>query len=93
MTQEEFKKRVYNWAEKIGVTDKIKSIQLRNLKNKIASCSNTGRLTFDISILNMDTNRIDEIIVHELLHFRYPNHGKLFKYILKEYLSKDDFKL
>lgn len=87
MTAKEFKSYVYEWARKIGVDQKVSSIHLRKMKNKIASCSNRGRLTFDISILTEDKYRIDEIIIHELLHYRYPNHGKMFKIMLKRELE------
>jgi uncharacterized protein (DUF433 family) len=30
------------------------------------------------------------VIVEELLHLKVPNHGKLFKALLKAYLGKDD---
>ncbi|MFQ3684915.1 YgjP-like metallopeptidase domain-containing protein, partial [Roseiflexus sp.] len=29
-----------------------------------------------------------EVIVHELLHLKVPNHGRLFRALLKSYLSK-----
>lgn len=88
MTEKEFKEYVLGWAEKIGVKDKISSIQLRDLKTKLASCSSKGRLTFDKSILHNDTETVQEIVIHELLHLRYQNHGKLFKLMLKTYLKE-----
>jgi predicted metal-dependent hydrolase len=30
-----------------------------------------------------------EIVIHELLHLKVPNHGKLFKALLKAYMAKD----
>jgi hypothetical protein len=30
-----------------------------------------------------------EIIIHELLHLKVPNHGKLFKALLKAYMAMD----
>lgn len=88
MNKTRFKKYVLEWAEKIGVSNKITSIQLRKMKTKLASCSSKGRLTFDISILEKNSKEMDEIIVHELLHLRYPNHSKMFNLILKNYLKK-----
>ena len=88
MNKDRFKKYVIEWADRIGVGDKITSIHLRKMKTKLASCSSKGRLTFDISILEKAKKEIDEIIVHELLHLRYPNHGKMFNLILKSYLKK-----
>lgn len=86
MTSDEFKSYVLEWAEKIGVLDKVKEIQIRELSRKVASCSSRGRLTFDISILAKDKSEVNHIIIHELLHLKYFNHGKMFKILLKSYL-------
>jgi len=86
ISSNEFKDEVYEWSKKVGVDPK--EIHLRNMKRKIASCSAKGRLTFDPSILkNRKKNRF-EIILHELLHLRYPNHGKMFDRVFDAYLDK-----
>jgi len=84
---DEFKKEVRVWGEEIGVNPK--EIHLRKMKRKWASCSSKGRLTFDSSILNETKERRSEIILHELLHFKYPNHGRMFKTLLNIHLGKD----
>ncbi len=86
MTVEDIKKEVLNWAKKIGVSPK--EIHFRQMKRKWASCSSRGRLTFDISLLNESAEKRTEIIVHELLHLKYPNHGKMFKLMLRNYINK-----
>lgn len=85
MTAQDFKSHVYQKAERIGVLKWISTVHLRKMKNKIASCSSKGRLTFDPSILEKKHSEMNEIIIHELLHLRYPNHGKMFKLMLKRY--------
>ena len=70
---------------KLGVQARL--ITIRPLKNKWASCSTTGRLTFDSSFVEMEANLQDYVIVHELLHFRVPNHGKLWKSLMMAYLG------
>jgi len=52
------------------------------MKNKLASFSISGRFTFDIDILNENINKLNEVVVHELLHLKYINHGKIFKIML-----------
>jgi len=84
-TKEEFIERVEKWSAKIGV--EYKEIQFRQMKRKWASCSTRGRLTFDPDILEKELEFQDKSIVHELLHFRYPNHGKMFKTMLSTYLK------
>lgn len=85
MTSQEFKTFVYQLAQEIGVSHRISSIHLRKMKTKIASCSSKGRLSFDPDILGLPFERRKEIIIHELLHLRYPNHGKMFKLLAKFY--------
>ena len=81
-----FKAEVLSWAKRINVEPK--EIRLRLMKSKWASCSNNGRLTFNTEILRQPATFRAEAIVHELLHLKVPNHGKLFKSLMRSYLSK-----
>jgi predicted metal-dependent hydrolase len=81
----EFKQRVLEWAEKLDVT--ASSVVVRSMKTKWASCSTSGRLTFDASLLNLSEELQDYVIVHELLHFRIPNHGRLWKSLMRAHLG------
>lgn len=80
-----FKNRVHQWSQKLDV--KVKSIVLRSMSNKWASCSSSGRLTFDTFLLNLPLHLQDYAIVHELLHLQVPNHGKLWKCLMSAYLG------
>jgi hypothetical protein len=82
-----FKAEVMSWAKRIGVEPK--EIRLRLLKNKWASCSSNGRLTFNVELLDQPARFRAQAIVHELLHLRLPNHGKLFKELMKTILSQE----
>lgn len=88
MNKEEFRSYVYHLAEKIGVVQKISSIRVINMKTKVASCSSKGTLTFDLSVLNYPKCEMNKVIIHELLHLRYKNHGVLFKLLLQYYLDE-----
>jgi len=83
--KEEFKKQVYHFAHLIGV--EIKSICVRSMTNKWASCSTNGNLNFNLKLLEMDRKIGDYVIVHEILHFRVPNHGRLWKSLMRLYLN------
>ena len=83
-----FKAEVLSWAKRIGVEPK--EIRLRLMKNKWASCSSNGRLTFNSEILYQPASFRREAIVHELLHLKIPNHGKLFKNLMNTLLSEND---
>lgn len=79
---------VWAWARRIGVAERIRDIHIRPMKRKWASCSSRGRLTFDTALLHQPAAFRREVIVHELLHLKVPNHGPLFKALLKAYLAE-----
>lgn len=83
---EVFRSEVMAWAKRIGVTPK--EIRIRPMKRKWASCSSRGRLTFDPELLRQPAQKRAEVIVHELLHLKVPNHGPLFKALLKAFLAE-----
>lgn len=84
-TKEQFKGRVREWAAKLDVN--VRSIALRPMTNKWASCSTSGRLNFNSELLRFDSDVADYVIVHELLHFFVPNHGKLWKSLMRAHLG------
>ena len=45
------------------------------------------RLQFSTELLNLDREVGDHVIVHELLHFSAPNHGKLWKSLMRAHLG------
>ncbi len=83
--KEEFKARVLEWAEKLDV--RTRSLTVRPMKNKWASCSTAGNLNFNAELLELDREMGDYIIVHELLHFSVPNHGRLWKSLMTTHLG------
>ncbi|MCX8193759.1 MAG: M48 family metallopeptidase [Candidatus Pacearchaeota archaeon] len=87
---EDFKKEVLKLAEEIGVEPR--EIHIRKMKNKWASCSSKGRLSFSFELLNQPGEKRIEVVIHELLHLKYPNHGELFQALLKTYLEKHNKK-
>jgi predicted metal-dependent hydrolase len=51
------------------------------------SCSTAGRVTFNEEPLAAPPEARWRVIIEELLHLKVPNHGKLFKALLKSYLE------
>jgi len=81
-----FKEHVREWARKLDVN--ILSLTVRSMKTKWASCTTEGRLTFNTELLHMEKDIADYVIVHELLHFSVPNHGKLWKSLMRAHLGE-----
>lgn len=83
--KEAFKKRVHLWAEKLDV--KVVWLGIRPMRSKWASCSTAGHLNYNNDLLGLDSELWDYVIVHELLHFFVPNHGKLWKTLMRAHLG------
>lgn len=81
----DFKKLVHDWAEKLDV--KVVWLGVRPMTNKWASCSTNGHLNFNSDVLELDRELWNYVIVHELLHFFVPNHGKLWKSLMRAHLG------
>jgi hypothetical protein len=84
-SRDEFKARVLEWADKLDV--KVRSLAVRPMSNKWASCSTAGNLHFNAELLSIDRKVGDYVIVHELLHFSVPHHGKLWKSLMRAHLG------
>lgn len=83
--KEEFKGRVILWAGKLNIH--ARSLSVRPMTRKWASCSTAGSLNFNSELLQLDRDLGDYVIVHELLHFSAPNHGKLWKSLMRAHLG------
>ena len=79
-----FKAQVGQWAERIRA--KPRQIRIQKMRRKWASCSTRGTVSFNPEVLAQSAAFREFVIVHELLHLKVPNHGKLFKILLRAYL-------
>lgn len=84
--KDEFKARVTEWAVKLDVH--VRSMAVRPMRNKWASCSTGGNLSFNVELLSRSKEIGDYVIVHELLHFAVPNHGPLWKCLMRAHLGE-----
>ncbi|MGC9330727.1 MAG: M48 family metallopeptidase [Bacteroidales bacterium] len=81
----EFKKQVREIAAKMDI--EIKSLAVSPITNKWASCSTDGNLNFNKQLLDLDKELGNYVIVHELLRYSIPNHGKLWESLMTAYLG------
>ena len=86
ISPEDFKEEVRQLAAEMKT--KAKEIHLRPMTTKWASCSSSGRLTFDTRLLSESAAFRRQVIVHELLHTSIPNHGKMFRVMERSYLRQ-----
>lgn len=82
----EFKLTVREVAKELKV--KVGTIYIRSMSNKWASITSDGkRLYFNSDLLEMKKELGRFVIVHELIHLKVPNHGKLFKTLMSTYVK------
>lgn len=84
---EDFKDHVRRWAGRLEVAPR--EVRVTGMRRKWASCSQSGRLTFDSALLSQPEALQTEAIVHELLHLKVPNHGPLFRALMAAALHGD----
>ena len=76
--------RVEYWAQRLHVRPRL--VRVQRMTRKWGSCSTSGTVTFSTDLVNQEARFQDFVIVHELLHLRIPNHGKLFKAVMTAHI-------
>lgn len=76
---------VEQWVDRIGVY--IQRTQIRAMTTKWGSISTAGYLTLADDLLWLPLNLVEYVIVHELIHLKFPNHAKGWKVSMGLYLS------
>ena len=82
--KETFKAVVHDWSALLKVEPS--QVRMQKMRNKWASCSNKKCVSFSEDLLKERQDFQEYVIVHELLHMRVPNHGKLFRSLMSLYL-------
>lgn len=69
-------------------------IKITSAKTRLGSCSGKNSLCFSYLLMQYSEDVIDYVVVHELAHIKYHNHGKAFYKLIEQYLPdyKDSVK-
>jgi hypothetical protein len=78
------KRRVSTWAVKLRVNPKL--VRVQAMRRKWGSCSIAGTVTLASDLAKAHEIFQDYVIVHELLHLRYPSHGRAFKALMNAHV-------
>lgn len=81
-----FRTKVKIWSKKIKVFPY--DVKLERMDKKWGYCTSDGAVYFNSELLFLDKDVQDFVIVHELLHLKISNHGKLFKSLMVTYLPE-----
>ena len=78
------KRRTTEWSVEVRVNPRV--IRVRAMRRKWGSCSSKGAITLATDLVDEEPRFQDYVIVHELLHLRVPNHGRLFQVLMTAYV-------
>lgn len=81
---DELRRRTHAWAVKLRVNPRV--VRVQEMRRKWGSCTSKGTITLAADLVDQQKDFREFVIVHELLHLRYPTHGKLFKAALTAYV-------
>lgn len=81
---QDLRQRTLAWAVKLRVNPR--QVRVQEMRRKWGSCSSTGTVTLAHDLLLRESTFQDFVIVHELLHLRISNHGRLFKTLMTAYV-------
>ncbi|MBC7397421.1 MAG: M48 family metallopeptidase [Bdellovibrionales bacterium] len=75
------KARVAHFSELMGLLPK--SIQIKSYKTRWGTCKSTGEVTFNWRLAMVPLSLLDYVVIHELAHLKYHNHGAKFWQLVK----------
>ena len=80
----DLRRRALAWAVKLKVNPR--AVQIQEMRRKWGSCSPDGTVTLSSDLLDREERFQDYVIVHELLHLRLANHGRIFKALMSAHV-------
>ena len=75
--------RIYPLAEPLSVP--MPAIKIRNMRSIWGSCTTASKnIRLNLQLMKADESCIEQVILHELLHFVHPNHSPAFYDLLTQ---------
>lgn len=82
-----FYDRLCIWHEKMaGEGIPLPKLRIRQMKSRWGSCSSTGWITLNLSLIKTSPECIDYVVVHELCHLKVKGHGPSFWAIVERFV-------
>lgn len=80
-------KRLYPYVKDYNID--YPELKIRKMKSCWGTCHyNQGFIVLNTELIKYNIEKLEYVIIHELMHFRYHNHSKEFKYILDMLVDK-----
>lgn len=61
-------------------------VRITSAKNRFGSCNGKNSICYSYRLMLYDIKAIEYVVVHELAHIRYKDHGKDFYKLIENYL-------
>src|SRR3972149_2727655 len=78
--------RAQFWVERVHA--RPQGVRIQAMTRKWGSCSTRGVVTLSSALGKEPRARQDVVIVHELLHLKVRNHGRVFKALMSAHLPQ-----
>jgi hypothetical protein len=82
----EINQLIEKWVKRLNVT--VHRVQVRPMTRKWGSMSSTGSLTLSKDLIRLPLELVEYVIVHELMHRKFPHHHKAWQVNMGMYLPK-----
>jgi predicted metal-dependent hydrolase len=66
---------------------RIPALSVAPMKLRWGSYSAKGRITLNVDLIRAPVSCIDYVVLHELIHARYPKHGRAFVSLLEQMMA------
>jgi predicted metal-dependent hydrolase len=76
--------RLTFWQNVMGL--EASKMSFRKTKRRWGSCNSLKEISFNPYVMQLDSDMIDYVIVHELCHLQHLNHSKAFYTMIEEFL-------
>ena len=78
--------RAQFWIERLRARPRV--VRIQTMTRKWGSCSTRGVVTLSADLGKEPRGMQDAVIVHELLHLKVRNHGRVFKALMSAHLPQ-----
>lgn len=84
--KETLPQRVKYWSEITGLTPAY--VKITSAEKRYGSCNGRNGICLSYRIMAYPKEAVDYVIVHELAHIKYKNHGRDFYKLIEKYLPE-----